>query len=192
MCLCFLKFCLWAKLFSRQAGNIGHSTESHKICNMLAGFCEKTNACLGTVKEDDLFDHLTARMTVLLPRTWLHGVSLHMLLRILYLPPFDTSCLEICPTVLKLLFQLCSDIRSQYLKIFDDFHSSLLFLCSQVCNLCALFLWCFEMLCDFHYGFPHFCLLCQPVLSFIWTKFCAVSFMRSTTYMENVMEVDIY
>jgi len=47
----------------------------------LAGFCENTNACLGTVKEDDLFDHLTTWMTVLLSRrTWLHGVSLHMLL----------------------------------------------------------------------------------------------------------------
>jgi hypothetical protein len=96
---------------------------------MLAGFCKKTNACLGTEKaclgtekEDDLFDHLTTRMTVLLPRrTWLHGVSLHMLLRILYLPPFDTSCSEIYPTELKFLFQLCSDIWSQYLEIFSDF-----------------------------------------------------------------------
>jgi len=100
---------------------------------MLAGFCEKTNACLGTEKEDDLFDYLTTRMTVLLPRrTWLHGVSLHMLLRILYLPPFDTSCSEICPTELKFLFQLCSDIWSQYLKIFNDFHGSFLFLSLEV------------------------------------------------------------
>jgi hypothetical protein len=36
------------------------------------------------------------------------------------------------------------------------------------------------VLCDFHYSFPHFCLLCQQVLSLIWTKFCAISFMRST------------
>jgi hypothetical protein len=41
MCLCFLKFCLWGKLFSRQAVKVGHSTESHRIYNMLAGFCEK-------------------------------------------------------------------------------------------------------------------------------------------------------
>jgi hypothetical protein len=110
MCLCFLKFCVWAKLFSRRAGNVAHSTESHRMYNMLAGFCEKTNACLGTEKENDLFDHLTTRMTVLLPRrTWLHGVSLHMLLRILYLPPFDTSCSEICPTELS-FFSNCIQI----------------------------------------------------------------------------------
>jgi hypothetical protein len=77
-------------------------------------------------------------------------------------------------------FSNCVQIFGQYLKIFNDFRSSLLFLSLEVWNLCALFLWCFAVLCDFHYSFPHFCVLCQPVLSFIWTKFCAISFMRST------------
>lgn len=101
-----------------------------------------------------------------------------MLLWILYVPLFDTTCPVICPTIFKHIFQLCSDIWSQCVKIFVGFHSSLIFYVQRSA---------FYMLCFCNFGIVLWFSLQLPTLLFIiptsiifHLKICALNFMRST------------